>query len=66
MIGTWFLLTMYSTMSLRLAAARGKSFVPLLLGQELEEGVQALVHPGPLALVGVDDHREVVVARPRG
>ena len=31
------------------------------LGQELDEGVEALVHPGPLALVRVDDHREPVV-----
>ena len=43
-------------------AARGVVFFPLLFGEGLHEGVEAFVHPGPLALVGVDDHGEVVVA----
>ena len=44
-----------------LAAPAGVVAVPFLLGEVLHEGVQALVHPGPLALVRVDDHGEEVV-----
>ena len=44
-----------------LAAARGVVALPFLLGQVLAERVQALVHPRPLPLVGVHDHREEVV-----
>ena len=44
-----------------LAAPAGVVLVPLLLGEVLHEGVEALVHPGPLALIGVDDHGEEVV-----
>ena len=36
--------------------------VELLFGEVLHEGVQAFVHPRPLALIGVDDHRVEVVA----
>ena len=35
---------------------------PLLFRKVLEEGVHAFIHPGPLALVGVDDHGEEVMA----
>ncbi len=44
-----------------LAAPAGVVLVPLLFGEVLHEGVEALVHPGPLPLVGVDDHGEEVV-----
>ena len=43
---------------LRLSAAAGPAFVPAPLREPLHEGVEALVHPRPLALVAVDDHRE--------
>ena len=43
-------------------APGGEVGVPELFGLELQEAVQPLVHPGPLALVGVDDHREIDVA----
>ena len=42
-------------------AERGEAGVPLDLGEVLEEGVEPLIHPGPLAFVAVDDHREVDV-----
>jgi hypothetical protein len=45
----------------RWPAAAGVVVVPLLLGEVLHEGVDALVHPGPLPLVAVDDHGEEVV-----
>ena len=45
----------------RLAAGREVG-VPELFGLELQEAVQPLVHPGPLPLVRVDDHREIGVA----
>ena len=35
---------------------------PLGLGERLEERIEAFVHPRPLTLVAIDDHREVVVA----
>ena len=35
---------------------------PLLLGQVLQERIEPFVHPRPLTLVAVDDHREIVVA----
>ena len=35
--------------------------LPLPLGDVLQEAVDALVHPSPLALVGIDDHGEIVV-----
>ena len=35
--------------------------VPFDLGEILEKGVQPLVHPSPLPLVTVDDHREIDV-----
>ena len=44
------------------ATTRGVVAVPLLLGEVLAEGVEAFVHPGPLALIGIDDHRKEVVA----
>ena len=34
---------------------------PLGLGERFHECIQAFVHPGPLALVAVHDHREVIV-----
>ncbi len=46
----------------RLAAGAREFRIPAPLGLELQEAVQALVHPGPLALVAVDDHREPAVA----
>ncbi len=46
----------------RLAAGGGVVLLPLLLGDELQEGVEPLVHPGPLALVRVHHHGEVGVA----
>ena len=36
--------------------------LPLGFGERFEEGVQALVHPGPLTFVAIDDHREVIVS----
>ena len=46
----------------RLAPTRRVALLPALLGEELQVGVEAFVHPGPLALVGVDDHGKPVVA----
>ena len=37
-------------------------FLPGFLGQKLHEGIQTLVEPGPLALVGIDHHGEPGVA----
>ena len=45
------------------AVAPGLPMVlPFGFGERFKEGVEAFVHPGPLTLVAVDDHREVVVA----
>ena len=41
-----------------LAALGPRIVLPGLHREELHERVQPLVHPGPLTLVGVDDHRE--------
>ena len=41
--------------------ARGVFLLPVALGDLLDEGVEALVHPAPAPLVVVDDHREPVV-----
>lgn len=35
---------------------------PFLLGKHLNEGIEPLVHPAPLPLVGVNDHGEPIVA----
>ena len=35
--------------------------IKFLLRQKLAEGIQSLVHPPPLALVAVDDHREKIM-----
>jgi hypothetical protein len=43
------------------AARRGITLLPFDLGEVLQEGVDALVHPGPLPLVRVHDHRKEVV-----
>ena len=45
-----------------LAAAGGIVVLPLLLGDELQEAVDAFVDPRPLTLVRVDDHGEVEMA----
>ena len=41
--------------------ARLPLVLPFRLSERLHERVDALVHPGPLAFVAVDDHREVIV-----
>ncbi len=47
---------------LRVTPARRIFVLPLLFGQVLQEGIDPLIHPGPLPLVAVDDHRKEVVA----
>ena len=44
------------------AAALRVILLPLFLGEHLDERVEALVHPRPLALVGVDDHGKKIMA----
>ena len=46
----------------RLAIPGREMLFPRLLGQVLQEGIEAFVHPRPLALVRVDDHGEVIVS----
>ena len=65
MIGTWFSLVIYSAMCFEdavVVAVVVEIFFPFKLGKILQEGVDSLVHPGPLALIGVDRHREIDVA----
>ena len=47
---------------MRRSTAGGIVEIELLFGQELHEGVQTLVHPPPLTLIAVDDHRKEVMA----
>ena len=35
--------------------------LPFLFGKVLQEGIETLIHPGPLPLVAIDDHRKIVV-----
>ena len=42
--------------------ARGIILLPFLFGEELHERIEALIHPHPLTLIGIDDHRKPVVA----
>ena len=51
----------YLVQRVRVVAEDRELLVPAQLRHPLEEGVDALIHPSPLPLVRVDDHREVVV-----
>ncbi len=44
------------------ATTRAEALFPLLLGLELQEGIDPLIHPGPLAFIGIHRHREIDVA----
>ena len=46
----------------RQAAGPGHIRIPLVARDAVEERVDALVHPGPGAFIGVDRHREINVA----
>jgi len=45
----------------RKAAGPGHVGVPFIPGDGIEEAVQPLVHPGPLAFIRIDRHREIDV-----
>ena len=44
-----------------IAATPFHVFVPLHAGLKFQKRVETLIHPGPLPLIGVDDHRKPVV-----
>ena len=58
----WGLQVTEQTTHSRRHDTRGIVGLPFLFSEKLKERVKALIHPHPLALVGVNNHREPIVA----